>query len=270
MNSANRDEFIDSLASVLSIRARISSHFSPASTGKLIRTDYITFFVSAEIYETVKNLLDAEVQKINSISVDINIVEISLNCYMNQIRRNFQYDGPEMDYEHLTKKKNDWKTLAYRDIVVSDDYFKVNNHVGACLQVIQFPNEIQENILESVLELGAEINKPMMFITDLRPYTDEENEGYKRVLEKKFNTTIDEFENDYVNAGLTMIIITDSLLQKEELVDAMENKFCDNAMVVSPVYGNTADVLESSFSYGLRDYHSMRNIKMNQVKQLIV
>ena len=98
MNSDNRNEFIDELVKMLSIRSRITSNFHLAETGKLIRTDYITFFLEAEIYETVKLTLDAEVEKINRILPEINLVEISLNCFMYQVRRNFLYDGADEDF----------------------------------------------------------------------------------------------------------------------------------------------------------------------------
>ena len=266
MNDDNRNDFIDNLVNVLSVRARITSNFKLADSNRLIRTDYMTFFVSAEVYETVKNTLDIEVEKINAISNEINLVEVSLNSYMNQVKRNFQYDGEELNFERMNKKKNDWKTSAFNAIELKDDSFKINDKVGACLQVIQFPGNVEENFLQNLLE----INLPMMFVVDIQPYKQEENEDYKKVLEKRFNTEIEDFENNYTNVGLTIIILTETVEKKDNLIDAIESFFSEENMVITPVYGNTADVLESSFSYGIKDYHSMRNMQSDQVKQLVV
>ncbi len=266
MNEQNRNEFIDGLVDILSLRARITSNFSVADSNRLIRTDFITFFISAEIYETVKLTLDAEVEKINTICNEINLVEISLNNYMNQVTRNFQHDGEELNFEKLKRRKHDWKKIAFNKITLNDDCFTINERIGTCMQVIQFPGEVGRNFLQELLE----INMPMMFITDVQPYKDEENEDYKRLLAKKYNTEIKEFENTYVNVGLTIIIMTDTEEKNNALIDAIEEFFTEEHMVIAPVYGNTADVLESSLSYGIKDYHSMRNMHNGQVKQLVV
>ena len=266
MTDENRNEFIDGLMKIISVRARISSNFKLSESGRLVRTDFITFFVSAEIYETVKLALDAEVEKINNICNEVNLVEISLNCYMNQVKRNFLYDGEELDFKSMTKRKNDWLEDAFENIILKDDYFEINERIGACLQVVQLPGVVQENFLFKLLE----INKPMMFITDIQPYSNQENEDLKEIIQRRFNQEIGEFENNYVNVGLTIVIITDDMEQKNAVIDDLQEIFCHQKMVIAPVYGNTADVLESSFSYGLRDYHSMRNIQVEQVKQLVV
>jgi len=266
MNEENRNMFIDGLVNTISLRARITSNFKLAESSRLVRTDYITFFISAEIYETVKLTLDAEVEKINAICNEINVVEVSINSYMNQIKHNFQYQEEELNFEKMNRRKNDWRVSAFKEIKLNDDCFTIDERVGACLQVIQYPGEVGRNFLQELLE----INLPMMFITDIQPYKDEENEDYKKLLEKKFNQNINDFENSYMNVGLTIVIMTDSVEQKDELIDSIETFFSEEDMVISPVYGNTADVLESSFSYGIRDYHSMRNMHCNQIKQLVV
>ncbi|PHU41204.1 hypothetical protein CSX00_02505 [Pseudobutyrivibrio ruminis] len=266
MNPHNRNEFIDQLVKVLTIRARITSNFHLAETGKLIRTDYLTFFLDAEIYETVKLTLDAEVERINRILPEINIVEISINCLMNQVRRNFLYDGADEDFSVMVKRKNNWKQNAFNDIQVTDDYFSISEKTGACLQVIQYPGTIETDLLSELLK----INQPIMFVTDIHPVNQEANDDYKRVIERRFNQRIDEFENSFINVGFTVVVITQTLRQKDEVIDSVEKLFCDKQMVISPVYGNITDVLESSFSYGIKDYHSMRNIPMDQVKKLVV
>ncbi|MCR5196588.1 MAG: hypothetical protein K6D38_09720 [Pseudobutyrivibrio sp.] len=266
MNEENRNLFIDGLVDVISIRSRITSNFKLADSNRLIRTDYITFFLNAEIYETVKLTLDAEVEKINAICNEINIVEVSLDSYMNQVKRNFLHDEEELNFERMIRRKSDWRASAFQAITLNDDCFKIDGRVGACLQVIQYPGEVGTNFLQELLE----INMPMMFVTDIQPYTDEENEDCKNVLEKKFNTTFKSFEKDYINVGLTIVILTETEEKKDELIDSIEKFFSNEDMVISPVYGNTADVLESSFSYGIKDYHSMRNMHNSQVKQLVV
>ena len=266
MSEENRNKFIDGVTKTLTLRARITSNFKLAESSRLVRTDYMTFFVSAEIYETVKLTLDAEVEKINSICEEVKLVEVSLNSYMNQVKRNFLYDEEELNFEKMNRRKNDWKSIAFKAIKLNDDYFEVNEKVGACMQVIQYPGDIEENFLQDLLE----INMPMMFTTDIQPYTPEENENYKKVIEKRFNTKVDEFEEDFINVGLTLVFITESVEQKDGLIDAIESFFSEENMVATPVYGNTADVLESGFSYGIKDYHSMRNMHCSQVKQLVV
>ena len=266
MNEENRNQFIDGLVETLSLRARITSNFKLAESNRLVRTDYITFFLSAEIYETVKLALDAEVEKINAICEEVNLVEISINNYMNQVTRNFQHDGEELNFEKLKKRKHDWRNIAFNKLTLNDDCFTVGDKVGTCMQVIQFPGEVGRNFLQELLE----INMPMMFITDIQPYTNEENEDYKRLLAKKYNIDIKQFENSFMNVGLTIVIMTDTTEKKDALIDAIEEFFTEEHMVIAPVYGNTADVLESSFSYGIKDYHSMRNMQNGQVKQLVV
>lgn len=266
MNEENRCHFIDELTRFLSIRARITSNFNISESGKLIRTDYITFFVKGEAYENIKNQIDVEVKMLSNIFPEINFVEVSLNCFMNQIRRNFLYEGEEVDFELLTKRNTNWKLDAFGDIVVKDDYFKTNDRMGACLQVIQYPGEINDDLLRELLK----INKPIMFVTDIHPVDDVTNDDYKRVIERRFNQELEGFENCFINVGFTVVIVTDTLEQNVEVIDSIEELFSRMDMVISPVYGNTADVLESSFSYGIRDYHSMRNIPVDQVKKLVV
>jgi hypothetical protein len=266
LSSDNRNQFIDELTRFLSIRARITTNLNMAGSGKLVRTDFITFFVDGEDYESVKNQLGVEVKTLNSISNEVNIVPVSLNAFMNQVRRNFLYEGAEVDFENLTKKKADWKMDAFGDIVVKDDYFTSNEKMGACLQVIQFPSEINEELLSELLK----INKPIMMVTDIQPIDDETNDDYKRVIERRYNTEIEAFENCFINVGFTVVVITENAELNNKVIDAVQGLFCDRNMVISPVYGNTADVLESSFSYGIRDYHSMRNIPVGQVKKLVL
>lgn len=262
----NRDEFINELTRFLSIRARISSNLVLAESDRMVRTDYITFFVKGEDYESVKNQLDVEVKTLCNIRPEINIVEVSLNGIMNQVRRNFIFEGPEVDFEMLTRKKNNWKLDAFGEIVVKDDYFTTNDRMGACLQVIQFPDEIDQNLLVELLK----IHKPIMFITDIQPVDDNTNYDFKRVIERRFNKEIEGFENCFINVGFTVVIITETKELNKKVIDAVERLFCEKNMVISPVYGNTADVLESSFSYGIRDYHSMRNIPVSEVKRLVL
>ena len=138
--------------------------------------------------------------------------------------------------------------------------------MGACLQVIQYPGEINDDLLRELLK----INKPIMFVTDIHPVDDVTNDDYKRVIERRFNQELEGFENCFINVGFTVVIVTDTLEQNVEVIDSIEELFSRMDMVISPVYGNTADVLESSFSYGIRDYHSMRNIPVDQVKKLVV
>ena len=83
-------------------------------------------------------------------------------------------------------------------------------------------------------------------------------------------TEIEAFENCFINVGFTVVVITENAELNNKVIDAVQGLFCDRNMVISPVYGNTADVLESSFSYGIRDYHSMRNIPVGQVKKLVL
>ena len=266
MCDENRDEFINELTRFLSIRARISSNLVLAESDRMIRTDYITFFVKGEDYESVKNQLDVEVKTLSNIRPEINIVEVSLNGIMNQVRRNFIFEGPEVDFEILTRKKNNWKLDAFGEIVVKDDYFTTNDRMGACLQVIQFPDEIDQNLLVELLK----IHKPIMFITDIQPVDENTNNDFKRVIERRFNKELEGFENCFINVGFTVVIITETKELNKKVIDAVERLFCEKNMVISPVYGNTADVLESSFSYGIRDYHSMRNIPVSEVKRLVL
>jgi len=266
MNDDNRDEFIDQLTRFLSIRARISTNLSLAESDRLIRTDYITFFVDGEDYESIKNKLDVEVKMLCNIRPEINMVEISLNTIMNQIRHNFIFEGPEVDFEMLTRRKSNWKLDAFGEIVVKDDFFATNDKIGACLQVIQYPDAIDQNLLSELLK----INKPIMFVTEIQPVSDETNNDFKRIIERRFNKELEGFENCFINIGFTVVIITETKELNKKVIDSVERLFCNKKMVISPVYGNTADVLESCFSYGIKDYHSMRNIPVSEVKRLVL
>ncbi len=266
LNEENKNRFLDDLMEHISLRARITSNFTLAENGKLIRTDYMTFFIEGEIYESVKLSLDAEVRKINAIVPEINLVEISPNSFMNQIRRNFLNDGEELLFDALIKRKHDWRAIAFNPVTVTDDYFEINKKAGVVMQVIQFPGEIDENILSKLLEKEL----PIMFITEIQPLDSIMMDDFRRVLEKRFNKELDKTNKIFTNIGFTMVVITDSLEKKDEVVIEIEKLFSDHKMIISPVYGNTSDVLESSFSYGIKDYHSMRNIEISQVKKLVV
>ena len=266
LNELNKNQFLDNLMEYISIRSRISSNFTIAENGKLIRTDYMTFFTDGEIYESVKLALDAEVRKINAIRPEINLVEISPNCFMNQIRRNFLHDGEELPFDGMTKRKYDWRLSAFNAIAVKDDYFEINNKTGVVMQIIQFPGEIDENVLKCLVEKGL----PIMFITEIQPLDTIMMDDFRRVLEKRFNKEVEQSNAVFTNVGFTMVILTDSVDQKDEIIKDVEEIFSEHKIIISPVYGNTADVLESSFSYGIKDYHSMRNIEIKQVKKLVV
>lgn len=267
LDDLNRDEFIDELVRLLPLRTRITSNFSEATDGHLIRTNYITFFTVGEIYESVKLELDDLVDRINQIFPEINLVEISSNCLMNQIRRNFLNSGAELDFDTLRKRKNNWKDIAFKEIALTDDYFEIDDKTGVCMQVIQFPGSIDTNFLSVLLEWRS---LPMMFITDIQPLDEASNDDFRRVLEKRFNRKVEEPNEVYANIGFTLVLLTDDKEKKEELIADIEDLFSQHSMIIAPVYGNTADVLESSFSYGIKDYHSMRNLEVDQVKRLIV
>ena len=266
LNEDNRNDFIDDLMGILTIRSRITSIFSQSETGRQIRTDYLTFFDVGAEYIDVKKSFDEEVARINSNQNNIKVIEISSNCFMNQIRRNYLLDGLEVDFSALVKRNSNWRNDAYNKLSFVDDYFELSDKKGVCMQIIQYPGIIDNNVSDKLLDM----NLPIMFVTDIQPLDNDDSEDFRKVLERRYNTRISTSDKAYVNVGFTIVIITDSVEQKDEVIEDVQDLFSDNGMVITPVYGNTTDIVESSFTLGLKDYHSMRSLEASQVKQLIV
>lgn len=85
--------------------------------------------------------------------------------------------------------------------------FEAGRLFGESLTVLHFPMEMKEGLLKDLKSLGC----PLYFAVDMNSLTEEEQEDFRRALEKKYNRRLMTTETgDYINQSLSIILLCDS------------------------------------------------------------
>ncbi len=267
LTKENKTIFIDSLLSVLTLRARLTSKLKKTPTG-YVREDYLTFYVAAETYEAVKNLVETEVKAINRLLYEINIAAIDLNKYMNVVQDNYQYKRKDnkIDYCKSIRRKHNWKDMAFTEITTTDYCYETDGKKGICLNVIQYPEHLNYNVWEELYS----INRSTICAMDIQPLSNDSKEALQKILNKRYNQQMVNSEKKYFNVGYTLLVEVKDDSDAKKIDELIETVFCDSGMVIAQVCGNQEQVINSTYSLGICDYRNMRNIDSEQIKQLVV
>ena len=249
------------LTNSISLRCRVTTRFVDGN-----RTDFLSLFYEAEVYETVKNAFESEENIINSLISSVKIEPLEINDYMKEIQSFYMNKEPGFNYASSVRGKADWKKLVFQDAKEFDGYFEFEDNKGLIFSAIQYPSAIKENILSDLLEFEC----PITFSLDIQPLSVEQMSDFNRTLERRFNKKVEADMRKFVNLGFSIVLLTDSISAKDIVKTTLTKALSNVDVIVAPTYGENIKKLESIYSLGLTDYRSMRNINTDEIKNLFI
>lgn len=196
--SGVNEKLVDAIADV-SGRVRITFYIS--ENGR--ETCHLTLIEQGEVYEEVRQKLtedESVIQKVCSMH------PLSVDEAMNHIASNF-YKDIRFSYASFVRGKKDWKKECFLEVREDVTGFETGRIFGESLSILHFPMEMKEGLLKDLKSLGC----PLYFAVDMNSLTEEEQEDFRRALEKKYNRRLMTTETeDYINQSLSIILLCDS------------------------------------------------------------
>ena len=255
--SGANEKLVDAIADV-SGRVRITFYIS--ENGR--ETCHLTLIEQGEVYEEVRQKStedEAVLQK------ECSMHPLSVDEAMNHIASNF-YKDIRFSYASFVRGKKDWKKECFLEVREDATGFETGRIFGESLSVLHFPMEMKEGLLKDLKSLGC----PLYFAVDMNSLTEEEQEDFRRVLEKKYNRRLMTTETeDYINQSLSIILLCDSKDARKIVEETLISIFLKYGAIIAPSFHNQQRVMESCMSLGLLESGLIRNTKSNVAKALL-
>lgn len=240
-------------------RVRITMHKRKAGEKP---TCFLTLMETGEIYEEIRKQFKGDETLLKKEDL---LRQLSINEIMNQIAANFQ-KKLRFSYASNVRGKKDMKAECFQKVTEHTDQVTLGNRQGECFLTFSFPKEGRGNFVEKLDQLGCEY----YLFMDLNALSVEEQLDFKRALEKKYNKRLLlDKGKEFVNASLTILLLSDSLDAKKIVEETLKNLMRSEGILIAPAFDAQGAYLESVLSLGLCEKSLSRNTEVAVVKAML-
>lgn len=240
-------------------RVRITMHKRKAGEEP---TCFLTLMETGEIYEEIRKQFKGDETLLKKEDL---LRQLSINEIMNQIAANFQ-KKLRFSYASNVRGKKDMKAECFQKVTEHTDQVTLGNRQGECFLTFSFPKEGRGNFVEKLDQLGCEY----YLFMDLNALSVEEQLDFKRALEKKYNKRLLlDKGKEFVNASLTILLLSDSLDAKKIVEETLKNLMRSEGILIAPAFDAQGAYLESVLSLGLCEKSLSRNTEVAVVKAML-
>lgn len=261
-----RQELLKTLCKMFHNRIRLSLYLKNKDE-KLNAYMFMTVTFTATSYFDVQKEItsfESEINKNICSILHIQIVPCNLENTLTFINMNCTGEMKKIDADRLFQKKLSG-TLFADTTVIDAGKFKCGNRYG----VIYIGKDFSKKTVDIIKIFEAYEGTYQMCI-DFQSYKEEDKEILKYKLKNKFCQNARSEENMIVNATYLVTLLSESKDSLYELEETMLDYYDMKNILLMPGAGREQDIWLSMCTFGLSDFHSMQNVNVNVLSELLM
>ncbi|MDD3416009.1 MAG: hypothetical protein PHY47_18725 [Lachnospiraceae bacterium] len=223
-------------------------------------------FIAASYYEVQKEIIsfESEINRNICSILHIQIVPCNLDNTLTFIHMNCTGEMKKIDTEKLFQKKLTGALFA-EATATGPGVFKRGSRYGALYIGKDFPQET-----EDIMKIFQLYEGTYQMCIDFQSYTDEDKEIFQYELKNKFCQDARNKEDMIVNATYLLTFISESKDSLSELDEKIVDYYDKKNILLMPGVDRERDIQKSMCTLGLSDFHSMQNVNINVLSELLM
>lgn len=223
-------------------------------------------FIASSYYEVQKEIVsfESEINRNICFILHIQIVPCNLDNTLTFIHMNCTGEMKKIDADKLFQKKLTGSLFA-EATETGPGAFKCGNRYGALYIGKDFPQET-----EDIMKIFESYEGTYQMCIDFQSYTDEDKEIFQYELKNKFCQDARNKEGVIVNATYLLTLISESKDGLSELDEKIVDYYDEKNILLMPGVDRERDIQKSMCTLGLSDFHSMQNININVLSELLM
>jgi hypothetical protein len=264
-----RGELVKALCHTFNNRIRLTSYLKNKD-GKLSSYMFLTvYFEYASYYEAMTAINEFEIQLSRYIAsiLNIQIAACDLETVLTYVHMTSTGEMREMDTDYLFEKNGVDK--IYASVKQNGDGTfsckNVPNRYGITYIGKNYPDEPTE-----LTNLFTQNDGSYQYFIEFQRYSDVDRELYKKELNKRYCTDKNINNEDIYNMTYALTAITDDESNFGKINSSILEFYDDKNIQIMTGSGREADIYLSCASLGLREFHSMQNVSLNVISNLLL
>lgn len=259
-----RQKFVEVLCHTTLYRVRISSFVKRKdNTSNIMR--FLTLYIEGVDYAEVHNEFRQEdLNLANALAeIGINVKECSINTILMLIHMNFFNEIRNYDIEDLLYQRENMRTLLFPDFVNQNSSFllKEPQRFG-----MAFYGENYTEIFHDANIIGK-LGFDIQSCVDIQVMTEEENRLFNYAIKRKYNYKYNMRDIKNVNMTFLLSLQSENEIRMAENVNRLKNIIGTS---LYPCMKIQSTIHSSICSFGILDYHKMRNVSESIIGGLVV
>ena len=259
-------ELLKALCGMFQNRIRLSLCLKNKD-GKLNAYMFMTVtFIATSFYEVQKEIssFESEINRNICSILHIQIVPCNLENTLTFIHMNCTGEMKKFDTNRLFQKKLTGSLFA-EATATEPGAFKCGNRYGVLYIGKDFPQKT-----EDVMSIFATYEGTYQMCIDFQSYTEEDKEIFQYELKNKFSQEAKNKESVIVNATYLLTLISESKDSLCELDEKITEFYDMKNILLMPGVDRERDIQMSICTLGLSDFHSMQNVNLNVLSELLM
>lgn len=219
----------------------------------------VTLTLSGETYDEVRTGFMEDEATLNGL---LSLTPLNVDMLMSEIAQG----KAAFSYASMVRGKKDWKKECLPEYVDKEGYFTTDGLYGECCFVMQFPDILLIDMVDSFKALGSQIQ----LVVDIKKIDTVDQIDYNRALEQKYNRKLgDSRSEDYLNVSMQLMFLCDSDDAREIIEKTITAVLSKDGFVVAPCVGAQKQTAESISSLGMISRTYMRNVGSGMIDVML-
>lgn len=225
----------------------------------------VSFFANS-FYEVRETIAEFE-EKINKnicAILNIQITPCNLENSLMFIHMNYTGEIRKIDADRIFQKKSAM-SLFEEVKETSPGRFKCANRYGATYVGKNYPKEVLD-----VMDIFGQYEGIYQICIDFQSYTSEDGEIFRYELKSKYNQEPRDNDSLIINATYLLSMLSESEECLYEMEENIVGYYDMKNILLMPGVDRERTIQKSICTLGLVDFHSMQNINVNVMSELLM
>lgn len=228
---------------------------------------FLTLSLDGDTYEMVRRGFTADEKCL----AEMNIRAMSFEELVNAVRdMTHSCSGNDerisFTYEEFMKKREDLETVFFPSVTEEYDRFRIDDHYGTSLFVMQYPDSCDNSVIRDLKEVEG--IDDLVISIGIHKVSPQERALHLKNLERRYETDIlDDQVEPFINASIRTSVFGENDEILGTICHKTEQIFLRNGFMIAPGFGDQRESICSQLSLGIKQYGSFRNMTEKALKE---